>query len=180
MNELSASEAIYAFAGWLSSRSEAVLVGAVHDCSPLAKAIEDFCQEQGLPEPRPGWQFARKPEPECVRGKPDGFYLLSGGEDAPERCLVRLYTPLGAACRHLGWGPWDGAAFMPVHDLTEKSVLTPVRIFTCAGQAPTDDLGMDLKSLVDEYDSIEELQQLARNEAERRTVIHEIHEAEAQ
>lgn len=158
MSELSASEAIYAFAGWLSSREEGVLVGAAHDCSPLAKAVEDFCQEKGLAEPRPGWHLAQTPEPECVRGKPNGFYLLSGGEGACESCLVQLYTPSGAACRHLGWGVWDGAAVMPVHDLSKESALTPVRIFTCAASThPTDDLDVDVEPLGDAYHSIDEL-----------------------
>jgi len=69
---------------------------------------------------------------------PDGFYLLKNAEE-PNVSLVRLYGhPDFDGVRHIAFGPWDGAALMPVWDLRENSTLTPAVI--SAGDTPTCDL----------------------------------------
>lgn len=69
---------------------------------------------------------------------PNGFYLLKNPQE-PQTSLVRLYDhPDFEGLRHIAFGPWDGAALMPVSDLRDDSVLTPATI--TAGKTPTNDL----------------------------------------
>ena len=56
MNEITASEALYGFMGWLTTRQESLSVGAHHECAPAADAIKEFCNANGLAEPRDGWE----------------------------------------------------------------------------------------------------------------------------
>lgn len=53
---LIASEAIYAFAGWLTCRPGTLILGATHNAAPAADLVGEFCQQQGLADPRPGWE----------------------------------------------------------------------------------------------------------------------------
>jgi len=52
---LSASEAIWGFVGWLSSRSEVVTLSAKHEVPPVVDLVVEFCKANNLPEPRDGW-----------------------------------------------------------------------------------------------------------------------------
>lgn len=71
---------------------------------------------------------------------PDGFYLLHNQQE-PKVSLVRLYGhPDFDGVRHIAFGPWDGAALMPVWDLREDSTLTPAVI--SAGDMPTNCLDL--------------------------------------
>jgi hypothetical protein len=60
---------------------------------------------------------------ERVSQLPDGWYWLHSvlGTDT---CLVKLYTPLGAS-RGIGFGAWDGGAFMPVCEVDPDAWLEP-------------------------------------------------------
>ena len=49
--KLNASEALYGFMGWLTSRKEKVEFGANCDASPAVNLIEAFRQANGLNEP---------------------------------------------------------------------------------------------------------------------------------
>jgi hypothetical protein len=60
-------------------------------------------------------------------GLGDGFYMLTG-PNGEEPCLVRLYTPKEPPIRGIGFGVWDGGAFMPLSDLRDGSKLNPVKI----------------------------------------------------
>ena len=61
---------------------------------------------------------------------PDGFYLITTTGEA-DPCLVKLYDhPDFGGVRHVAFGPWDGAALMPVTDLKSDSVLKSVAITT--------------------------------------------------
>lgn len=49
---LTASETLYSFAAWLTTRDEAVTLGATHDASVAADLVNEFCQRSGIPDPR--------------------------------------------------------------------------------------------------------------------------------
>jgi len=56
MNEkLTASEAIFGFIGWLTTRDSITKMGASEDCAPICDRIKEFCKENNLDEPREGW-----------------------------------------------------------------------------------------------------------------------------
>jgi len=54
-NELSASEALFGFCGWLSSRKEELKISSTNKCGILAELIEIFCKANNLKEPREKW-----------------------------------------------------------------------------------------------------------------------------
>jgi hypothetical protein len=56
MIEMSASEALYGFVGWLTTRDEELSVGSRHDAAPWAEAVSTFCKTNELKEPRNGWE----------------------------------------------------------------------------------------------------------------------------
>lgn len=57
MSELSASEALYGFCGWLTSKEEITVMGSSEDASVVVGLIADFCKENNLAEPREGWHL---------------------------------------------------------------------------------------------------------------------------
>lgn len=62
--EMLASEALFGFAGWLTSRDEAITMGATHHAGPAADAVKEFCDANELESPRPGWTaWLTHPEP---------------------------------------------------------------------------------------------------------------------
>ena len=52
---LSASEALYGFAGWLTSRQERTVMSSADDAAPIADLVKEFCKVNSLGEPREGW-----------------------------------------------------------------------------------------------------------------------------
>ncbi len=56
VDKLTASEAIYGFVGWLTTQPGVIKMGASENCVPVADAIKAFCEENGLAEPRDGWE----------------------------------------------------------------------------------------------------------------------------
>ena len=58
---LSGSEAVFGFAAWLTSQPVPVIASARHDAGVWAKLVQQFCDAQGLPEPRGGWHVLLKP-----------------------------------------------------------------------------------------------------------------------
>lgn len=59
-DKLSASEALFAFCGWLTTRREATVMSIAHESSPIASLIKKFCEDNGLDDPRDGWERAVK------------------------------------------------------------------------------------------------------------------------
>ena len=55
MDKLPASEALYGFCGWLTTRDEVTEMGASKDSAIVAYLIKQFCDENDLPEPRDHW-----------------------------------------------------------------------------------------------------------------------------
>jgi len=62
--EWSPAEAIFAFAGWLTSRPERTILSAQDDAAPVLSLIDAFCTRHKLDDPRPGWDRAIVPDPE--------------------------------------------------------------------------------------------------------------------
>ena len=53
MSKLSASESVYGFAAWLTSRNEKVTLSSKCNAAPIAELVGQFCRENKLPDPRP-------------------------------------------------------------------------------------------------------------------------------
>ncbi len=47
-----ASEALYSFMGWLTSRDQPLMVGARIDCVPVVGLVKEFCRVNKIPDPR--------------------------------------------------------------------------------------------------------------------------------
>ncbi len=54
-SQLSGSEAVYGFAGWLTSRSEKTTMSSSNDAAVIAELVDLFCQTNNLDEPRDKW-----------------------------------------------------------------------------------------------------------------------------
>ncbi|KKN10023.1 hypothetical protein LCGC14_1040780 [marine sediment metagenome] len=52
---LTASEALYGFAAWLTTRKATVSFGGDHDCAVAADLVAEFCKTNNLEEPRDDW-----------------------------------------------------------------------------------------------------------------------------
>lgn len=55
MSELKASEALFGFVGWLTTREDVTEMSAAHDCAGIADLVRDFCEANGLAEPVDNW-----------------------------------------------------------------------------------------------------------------------------
>ena len=55
MRELTGSETLYGFAGWLTTRREVTRMSASHDCAGIPDLIQEFCEANGLSEPKEDW-----------------------------------------------------------------------------------------------------------------------------
>jgi hypothetical protein len=63
MSTITPSEAVFAFAGWLTSRREVTIMSDTHDAAPIADLVSAFCESQGLEPPRDGWHKLLQPYP---------------------------------------------------------------------------------------------------------------------
>lgn len=54
-DKLTASEALYGFAAWLTTRKEPVTFSEHHDAAIAATLVDEFCKENKLAEPREHW-----------------------------------------------------------------------------------------------------------------------------
>ena len=52
---ISPSEAIFGFSSWLTTRGEAVTIGANHECGCLLALVTEYCRANELAPPREGW-----------------------------------------------------------------------------------------------------------------------------
>ncbi len=51
-DKLTGSEAIYGFCAWLSSRKSRTVMSCTDNAAPIPPLISEFCEINGLPEPR--------------------------------------------------------------------------------------------------------------------------------
>ena len=55
--EMNASEALFGFMGWLTTRDEVTpSFSSHHDASEAAHLVDTFCRENNLNPPRDGWE----------------------------------------------------------------------------------------------------------------------------
>lgn len=62
-DDITASEAVFAFAAWLTCRSEAVTLGSAHDAAGAAELVGAFVASQGLAQPRDDFHQRLRPYP---------------------------------------------------------------------------------------------------------------------
>ena len=56
-DKLTASEALFGFMGWLTSREEVTPeFSSKHDASEAANLVAEFCEKNDLDDPRSGWE----------------------------------------------------------------------------------------------------------------------------
>ena len=53
--EMSASEALFGFCAWLTTRKEKTVMSSSDDCAPICDLVAEFCKTNKLAEPRGGW-----------------------------------------------------------------------------------------------------------------------------
>ena len=54
-DKISASEALFGFAAWLTTLDKPVTFSARHDAGLAAELVGEFCKANGLDQPRDGW-----------------------------------------------------------------------------------------------------------------------------
>ena len=54
-DKLTASEALFGFCGWLTTRREQTTMSSKDDAAHIADLVKEFCDENKLEEPRDGW-----------------------------------------------------------------------------------------------------------------------------
>lgn len=65
-DKLIASEALYGFCGWLTTRKEKTIMSSKNDSAPIAALVSQFCDENKLMKPREGWdKNLIHPDGEC-------------------------------------------------------------------------------------------------------------------
>lgn len=54
--KMTASESLYGFCGWLTTRKEKTIMSSSDDSGCIAELIKQFCDENKLEHPRDGWE----------------------------------------------------------------------------------------------------------------------------
>jgi hypothetical protein len=52
MVRITASEALYGFAGWLTARKKPITIGAKYSAGAVAVLVDEWCKTNKLPHPR--------------------------------------------------------------------------------------------------------------------------------
>jgi len=67
--KLTPSEALYGFAGWITSREEEVIASDHHGAAIWAELVDTFIKENKLDDPKDGWENNLiHPSGECSGG----------------------------------------------------------------------------------------------------------------
>jgi hypothetical protein len=53
---LSASEAVFGFCGWLTSRDKKTIMSSKNDAAVIVDLVAKFCQTNKFENPREGWE----------------------------------------------------------------------------------------------------------------------------
>ena len=61
---LLASEALFGFCGWLTTRKQKTIMSSVDDCAIIAELVDKFCKINNLETPRDGWEKTSKHPPQ--------------------------------------------------------------------------------------------------------------------
>ena len=80
--ELSASEALFGFCGWLTGRTAPVTFSACHGAATAAELVQEFIEVNNLSEPRDDWhmKLVHPPEPKPIEITPAAFNTAIGRE----------------------------------------------------------------------------------------------------
>ena len=85
MESLSASEAIFGFAGWLTTRDEQTIMSATDDAAPIAELCGEFIDRNQLDDPRDGWaenlisESMNPVSPNNIDPDQGGYFMDTGG-----------------------------------------------------------------------------------------------------
>lgn len=101
-NYISASEALFGFVGWLTSRDQAVTFSGHHNAGVAADLVALFCEVNDLAEPRDHWEKNLVHPKEC---RPDGESTVTGevAEEGPSSwqfCLEQVLSKLSGDLSH--------------------------------------------------------------------------------
>jgi hypothetical protein len=55
-DKLTASEALFGFCAWLTTRKEKTIMSASDNAAPIPPLIAKFCEVNGLKDPKHGWE----------------------------------------------------------------------------------------------------------------------------
>ncbi|MCP4401994.1 MAG: hypothetical protein GY801_32430 [bacterium] len=55
-DKLTASEAIFGFAAWLTCREEKTVFSSSDDAGIIAEKVAEFCKVNSLQDPKEGWE----------------------------------------------------------------------------------------------------------------------------
>jgi len=55
LKEMTASEALYSFCGWLTSREDKTIMSSKSNCAPVAERVGEFIDNNKLSQPRDSW-----------------------------------------------------------------------------------------------------------------------------
>ena len=55
LDELTGSEALFEFCGWLTTRKEKTVMSSTNDAACIAELIKEFCETNKLVDPRNDW-----------------------------------------------------------------------------------------------------------------------------
>jgi hypothetical protein len=85
-DKLTAAEAVFGFAAWLTTKEGDTLMGRSHDAAPIADLCQEFVKVNSLSEPREDWHHNLiHPSGEC-----------SHGNEIVSSTNVKVHTPLPA------------------------------------------------------------------------------------
>lgn len=95
-DKLSASEALFGFCSWLTTRNSITEIGASKECGPIVDLITQFMKENRLTKPREGWHHNLiHPSGECSYGNEGNIGYEPPGEDYSWEVIARgLYKIL--------------------------------------------------------------------------------------
>ena len=94
-NKLSASEAIYGFCSWLTTRPEQTIMSASNECSHIAELIKIFCDANELDDPGGNWHLKLSTDMDSSDIKPKEFQarqIISKGLEFDPRTKL-IYKP---------------------------------------------------------------------------------------
>lgn len=78
MDKLTASEAVYGFVAWLTTRTERTVMSASDDAALPCDLVSTFCDENDLSDPRQDWaENLVHPSGECSAGTSSGFPVVT-------------------------------------------------------------------------------------------------------
>src|SRR5688572_3691421 len=64
VNPMNATEAIYAFVGFLTTRDKELILSAHNNCDPIAELMGAFVKANNFPELREGWHKVKITQPQ--------------------------------------------------------------------------------------------------------------------